>query len=200
MSSRASIRREDLTYLPPTIWTQPSDYSHHILVTAVRDYDYIQKCVDRQNRDPFVFSSSKELEGIILELELEDTPPQLRGRKGEWLNINFLTPKYHDSTTRGSLNREERLRQTLERLGMAVVGGVFLIGPMWLMVLQNHLYTTLITTTAFVFGFGLVISIAPLFLVGTKIGMDTVMSATAAYAAVLVVFVGTTTPTTTSSS
>lgn len=82
---------------------------------------------------------------------------------------------------------------------MAIIGGVFLIGPMWLMVLRNELYTTLITTTAFVFGFGLIISVGPIFIVGSKIGVETVFSATAAYAAVLVVFVGTTTPATNSS-
>lgn len=164
------------------------------------DYDYIQTCVDRRNRDPFVLSSSRDLEVRILELELQDMPLQLRERKGEWLSINFHPPSqwYRGTASRGKLSKDEKLQQTLQRLGMAIVGGVFLIGPMWLMVLQNHLYTTLITTTAFVFGFGLVISIAPIFFVDAKVGMDTVLSATAAYAAVLVVFVGTTTSTTTS--
>ena len=85
-------------------------------------------------------------------------------------------------------------------MGIGLEGGVFLVGPMWLMVLQNELYTTLISTTGFVFGFGLVLSLVPTFVDGAKVGLDTVMSATAAYAAVLVVFVGTTTPPTTSSS
>lgn len=75
---------------------------------------------------------------------------------------------------------------------MAFVGGVFLIGPMWLMVLQNHVDSTLITTTVFVFEFRLVILIIASFVYGARVGMDIVMSATAAYAAVLVVFVGTT--------
>ena len=38
-----------------------------------------------------------------------------------------------------------------KRLGMAARGGLFLLGPMWLMVLvHSWLYTSLIATTAFV--------------------------------------------------
>lgn len=70
------------------------------------------------------------------------------------------------------------------RVKMATVGGVFLIGPMWLMVLAHDWrYTGLITTTVFVTVFGLSMSAA------LDKPMD-VLSSTAAYAAVLVVFVG----------
>lgn len=165
----------------------------------MRDYDFIQSCVDRRSRDPFIFSSSRQLEGKILELELRDTLRHLRQSKGEWEDIAFRDPVYRDNLTRGRLSKEAKIQQALQRLGMAVVGGVFLIGPMWLMVLKKELYTTLITTTAFVFGFGLLMSIVPVFVAGTKIGMEAVLSATAGYAAVLVVFVGKTTPTATSS-
>ena len=73
-----------------------------------------------------------------------------------------------------------------QRLAMAAVGAAFLIAPMWLMVLHNTLYTALVSTTVFVMVFGLVMALRL-----DKL-MD-VMSATAAYAAVLVVFVGLTT-------
>ena len=69
------------------------------------------------------------------------------------------------------------------RIAMATLGGFLLVGPMWLMVLNNTLYTCLVTTTAFVTVFGLLMA---WFL---EKPME-VMSATAAYAAVLVVFVG----------
>lgn len=166
----------------------------------MRDYDYIKTCVDRRHRDPFVLSSSRKLEAQFLKLELEHVPVDCRRSKGEWSRVNFCEPIYSDHITRGSLSKEEKFQQTLQRLGMAIVGGAFLIGPMWLMVLRNELYTTLITTTAFVFGFALVISIVPTFVDGATLGMEAVMSVTAAYAAVLVVFVGTTAPTTTSGS
>jgi hypothetical protein len=149
----------------------------------------------------------------LLERELLRIPQELRGKQwfttGDWTNIKIPKPKYPLRSEDVELERvnrkryqerKERLRQTFQRLGVAVLGGVFLVGPMWLMVLQNELYTTLISTTAFVFGFELVLSLVPTFVDGAKVGLDTVMSATAAYAAVLVVFVGTTTPTTTSGS
>lgn len=166
----------------------------------MRDYDYIQTCVDRRDRDPFILSSSRNLEAKFLELELLHIPLECRQGKGEWSSVNFCKPVHSAHTTRGVLSKEEKFNQTLQRLGMAILGGAFLIGPMWLMVLKNQLYTTLITTTAFVFGFGLVISIVPTFVDEAHLGMETVMSVTAAYAAVLVVFVGTTAPTTTEGS
>ena len=72
------------------------------------------------------------------------------------------------------------------RLGMAAIGGSFLIGPMWLMVLHNTRYTALISTTVYVLIFGVIMALVQ------KSLMD-VLSITAAYAAVLVVFVGTNT-------
>ena len=166
----------------------------------MHDYDYIQTCFDRRDRDSFILSSSRRLEAKFLELELQHIPLDCRKSKGEWSSVNFREPRFFANATRGKLSKEENFRQTLQRLGMAMLGGLFLIGPMWLMVLRNQLYTTLITTTAFVFGFGLVISIVPTFMDGARVGLETVMSATAAYAAVLVVFVGTTVPTTTNDS
>lgn len=181
-------------------YEQLADCGHRITVTVVRDYDYIITCVNRRDRDPFIISSSRDLEARFLELELEHVPLECRQSKGEWSSVDFCEPIHSAHITRGSLSKEEKFQQTLQRLGMAIMGGAFLIGPMWLMVLQNQLYTTLITTTAFVFGFGLVISIVPTFVDGARLGMETVMSVTAAYAAVLVVFVGTTAPITTTGS
>lgn len=73
-----------------------------------------------------------------------------------------------------------------ERVLLAAVGGAFLIGPMWLMVLQGGKYIGLVTTTSFVASFGILMAY---FL---NEGKD-VLGSTAAYAAVLVVFVGTST-------
>lgn len=68
-------------------------------------------------------------------------------------------------------------------LVLASVGAALLLGPMWLMVLHNTLYTGLITTTVCVAVFGLVV------VSRLDKPMD-VLSATAAYAAVLVILVG----------
>jgi hypothetical protein len=74
----------------------------------------------------------------------------------------------------------------MERLRMAILGFAFLIGPMSLMVLRNQLYTTLTTTTAFVFGFGLAMSFVPTFVNRARVLMKAVLTASAGYAAVLV--------------
>lgn len=86
----------------------------------------------------------------------------------------------HGTRTFGKLGSIKGFQQ---RLGVAAVGGVFLIVPMWLMILHNTLYTAQVSTTVFVAIFGLIMA---LFLDSLK----DVLSSTAAYAAVLVVFVG----------
>lgn len=87
--------------------------------------------------------------------------------------------------TRSMRIKDEELVAYMERLGMALIGGVFLIAPMLIMVLHPGLVTSLVTTSVFVFAFSMVMSL-PFFL---KAPFD-VLSATAAYAAVLVVFIG----------
>lgn len=66
---------------------------------------------------------------------------------------------------------------------MAFVAAFMLVAPMWLMVLHNTVYTGLVTTTACVAFIGAFLSYV------LEKPMD-VLSGTAAYAAVLVVFVG----------
>jgi hypothetical protein len=80
-------------------------------------------------------------------------------------------------------NARPQSRSLHGRFGMAAVGGAFLIAPMWLMVLHRTLYTGLVSTTVFVIFFGIVMAFF------IEKGLD-VMTTTAAYAAVLVVFVG----------
>lgn len=68
-------------------------------------------------------------------------------------------------------------------LRMAASGAILLLGPMWLMVLHKTVYTGLITTTVCVAILGCLCSMI------LEKPLD-VLSATSAYAAVLVVFVG----------
>ena len=69
------------------------------------------------------------------------------------------------------------------RVSAAVVGGAFLVGPMWLLVLERDLLLNLGVATGFVFAFGLL-------MVGFVEQTDQVFASTLAYAAVLMVFVG----------
>ncbi|KAL2153734.1 hypothetical protein VTH82DRAFT_4889 [Thermothelomyces myriococcoides] len=103
------------------------------------------------------------------------------------LQAYMAGPWEEDSIAIGGTRSENRIQSRLAqfrgRTMMAVIGGAFLVGPMWLMMLHRNLYTSLVTTTVCVAVFGLIIA---LFL---EKPME-VLSGTAAYAAVLVVFVG----------
>lgn len=70
-----------------------------------------------------------------------------------------------------------------ERVGAAVIGGAFLIGPMWVLALKRDLFVHLGVATACVIAFGFSLS----FYLKT---VDGVFAATLAYAAVIMVFVG----------
>lgn len=80
--------------------------------------------------------------------------------------------------------RKDASRGYMQRATVAIGGGLSLVVPMIIMVLRPSFVTSLVTTSVCVIVFSLVI---PSFLDGT----NDVLSATAAYAAVLVVFVGT---------
>jgi hypothetical protein len=86
--------------------------------------------------------------------------------------------------TRGGDNRRISQDMRLKRVTMALIGGSFLVGPMLLMVLVNTRTASLITSSLCVLAFGLVMAVL------LERPFD-VLSGTAAYAAVLVVFVGT---------
>ena len=158
------------------------------LAQAVRDYDFICSCSERRH-DPFIMTSARELEARILDFELNHVPQELRKDQNDgWDDITFTPPKRKDLITRGQQTREEALRQFFERLSMALFGGAFLIGPMWLMVHHSKGDIPLISTTVFVIAFSILMAGAL-----RQETSSTVFSAAAAYAAVLVVFVGTTT-------
>jgi hypothetical protein len=101
--------------------------------------------------------------------------------------IPVLGPWEEEKTPIGGTRNENVKKSWIlgfrQRIVMAALGGVLLIAPMWLMVLHNTLYTALVSTTVLVFVFGPMVSAL------VERLMD-VLSGTAAYAAVLVVFVG----------
>lgn len=102
--------------------------------------------------------------------------------------FNLVPPLEQEPTaiggTRNETTRKQWTEDFLKRIVVSVIGGAFLVVPMWLMISLNSQRASLITTTVFVFVSGIVASYSlenPL----------AVVSTTAAYAAVLVVFVGT---------
>ncbi|KAL7953087.1 hypothetical protein V8C34DRAFT_297876 [Trichoderma compactum] len=156
---------------------------------AVRDYDFIKTCVDRPD-DPFIIASRRKLEAGILTFELLNFPrPEIPDSHGkDWSTIDIPPGTQKDTFGRGDLSQQAKLRALIKRVAMAVFSGLFLLAPMWIMVLHPTTYTGLVLTTVFTFAFAIVMAVV---LRGDS--TIAVMSSTAAYAAVLVVFVGTTT-------
>jgi hypothetical protein len=170
----------------PTKLDLSSNYEY--TVQALRDYDYIGTCVQRL-KDPFIVTSERKIDAIVLENALRITPASMNFRFPQ-PDLPFPEPteKYNEPIggTRRASFEKARLKAFTVRLGMAIIGGGLLIGPMWLMVLHKTHYTALISTSVLVLIFGVIMAWVIEDLVS-------VVSATAAYAAVLVVFVGTNT-------
>ena len=81
--------------------------------------------------------------------------------------------------------QENAKQNLLQRVQMALFGGVAVVAPMLIMVLHKTQLTALVTTSVFVVAVGLVLA-----WVMREAAQKDIMTATAAYAAVLVVFVG----------
>lgn len=136
--------------------------------------------------DPFVITGERCMDRNMLKaamdgLEHRNASMDVLKSVGNWEDEPGR-PAPIAGTRDESLTRAQ-LKAFRDRIALALLGASFLIAPMWLMVLHNTLYTALVSTTVFIFVFG--------FLMAISLGkpMD-VMASTAAYAAVLVVFVG----------
>ncbi|KAJ2995587.1 hypothetical protein NUW58_g1228 [Xylaria curta] len=150
-------------------------------VKAIQDYDYMtSRC--KLPSDPFYVTGERNIDSYVLHSLLGDAAKEIAGESvpvgAAWGSTPEPIGGTRNDTTAKSESYERR-----RRVAIAAVAGSFLVGPMWLMVLHNTLYTCLVSTTIFVTVFGLILA---LFLDSPK----EVMSGTAAYAAVLVVFVG----------
>jgi hypothetical protein len=143
-------------------------------------------CVERP-KDPFIVTSKRKADALVLKDALKELD------RNDFESFPYETPleeKYEPigGGTRKKTSQKTRFKNFVIRLGMAAVGGGFLIGPMWLMVLHNTPYTALISTSVCVFIFGVIMALV-------LEDLMNILSVTAAYAAVLVVFVGTNTVT-----
>ncbi|KAK1082052.1 hypothetical protein LTR33_004196 [Friedmanniomyces endolithicus] len=149
----------------------------HEYCEAVRDLEYMEHCALRgKNYDPFIMSTAKPLECKLLEeVGLAWADPKKQAP--------HIGPDRLDYTA-----RQSRLKQTMKRLLMAFMGGLALIAPFLIMFLIAGQLVRLICTCAFMVAFALGITL------GTELGAEKVGLATAAYAAALIVFVGTNPP------
>lgn len=155
---------------------------------GLQDYDYMGQYMWQPN-DPFYVTGERFVERKMMQ-------SAMRGMENEadpllWAKSMRRWTTARDRPTPIAGMRDGNLREAWikgfrQRVGVATVGAAFLIAPMWLMVLHNTVYTALVSTTVCVMVFGLVMAL-------WLDKLMEVMSATAAYAAVLVVFVGLTT-------
>lgn len=147
--------------------------------------EYSTKADGDPSVDPFIITSSKPLDlNLMAEASLTDlTPESAHHIRSAIKEEDVVLPPILDGT-RLYHNRRQRKSEFLKRLQMAVFGGIALVGPMLIMVLYKHQLTSLLTVSISVFLFALVVAT---FSTGTP---ETVLAAVAAYAAVLVVFVG----------
>lgn len=145
--------------------------------------------------DLFIASSERAQDNDILRVAMEEKNKSLASldsgirdmpiSAGPW---EIVPAGERASPIGGTRNAsmETLLRQAFWwKLGAAVVGATFLVGPMWLLVFKRELFVQLGATTGFVFSFGLLLA----FFVDQ---LDQVFAGTLAYAAVLMVFVGVT--------
>lgn len=173
--------------------TRTLTYPRPLSVEAIKDHDYMESR-SQSLRDPFLATGEFAIDNYVLNCNID---PELADSPDIELDPSITPWEYLDSPNSnqvhepicGTRGRNVKLtwhRGFRDRIVLAAVGGAFLVGPMWLMVLQSGVYTSLISTTAFVVCFGILMAY---FL---HEGKD-VLGSTAAYAAVLVVFVGTST-------
>ena len=141
--------------------------------------------VDHQKRaggsttgDPFQINGKWVLTGnAIRERELKPSDTSYLSGNLEKLIGTF------DQRTR--INKRRSFKALTARFTMAMLGGLLLVGPMLLMVYHKDLTTSTATTSVAVIIFAVIMSLY------TDATPEVVVGAVAAYAAVLVVFVGT---------
>jgi hypothetical protein len=177
----------------------------HKLVQALRDWENIKACAAQGiMNDPFILTTTRLRDSNLIKEEMEKYLEKITSMSDDKQDNYRISQIEEDiqsfgmfgtvrdkaeaytlfGGSRTEMNRKIKLENFLQRLTMAGVGGAFLIGPMLIMVLKKTLLTTLLTTSICVVAFGFTLAVY----------LDNpfnVLSGTAAYAAVLVVFVGT---------
>jgi len=174
------------------------------IAKAIAEWELIKSSALRgKMNDPFILTTEKTLDLTLLKEVAKKWRERadFRHKRGDYLLPKFDNDikslgKLSEPRDKGKarfemfggsrtvMNYNKAFEAFVKRVGMAGVGGTFLIGPMLLMVLHKSLLTSLLTASICVFAFGLVLA--------TFLDRPfEVLSGTAAYAAVLVVFVGT---------
>ena len=154
---------------------------------AVRDLEYMQQraaeCGEDDENDPFYLKSSKELDRLAMK-EAGLIPDHVLPTGDLPIARDYDSPVLPGSP-RSVAIKANRSRDLALRFGMASAGGLSLIVPVLIMANVPGIVSSLVTTCVAMLLFAIGITL------GTDLKPDQVLGATAAYAAVLVVFVGT---------
>ncbi len=173
----------------PLTYSSRSSLTFVGLVSALRDLKYM---LEIPSKDPSVAKFLKDL----LYLDASSINDLTIMLDTKLIKEHPSKPRLHVSNYTGeggNLNRSDnrqRLKEgLLNRIRIALFGGVVVVAPMLIMTLHRTLLTALLTTSLFVLAVSLILAWS----------MDSaqpkdILTATAAYAAILVVFVGTTLP------
>ncbi|PKS11708.1 hypothetical protein jhhlp_001696 [Lomentospora prolificans] len=163
------------------------------LLHALKDWEYVQASGTLGRNDPFLVNSKvstgrKLINSLRDALGPRDDPAGIyRKFRDDVEACPEPTRITHLGKTIGlarhGLPRRSDLNRLIKRIAVAFVGGSFLIVPMIIMVLNQSRLVTLLTPSLFVLVFGITLAV----FLGKKLQ---VIVGTAAYAAVLVVFVG----------
>jgi VIT1/CCC1 family predicted Fe2+/Mn2+ transporter len=139
--------------------------------------EYRAKSFGDTSWDPFLISNK----GTLMDEQMKAFLPEHQGR---YTNTT-LEGMLGTFSQRTQLVRNRSISAFFRRFAAAIFGGITLIGPMLLMVLHKDKATDLSTTSVAVFLFAVVVAYF------SNATPETIVSIVAAYAAVLVVFVGT---------
>jgi hypothetical protein len=147
---------------------------------------YGEEAGDNPSRDPFIITSTRQLDLCLMnKAGLTHASRHFAKHLQKAIDAGDAILPPIPSRTRKNHIRETKVGAFWKRLYMAIFGGFAVVAPMLLMVLYKHILTSLLTTSLAVFLFALAMATF------STANPETLLAAVAAYAAVLVVFVGT---------
>jgi hypothetical protein len=148
--------------------------------------EYGKKAGENPSLDPFIITSTRPLDLCLMnKAGVTQASPHFAHDLRKAIDFGYAILPPVRSRTRKNYIRETKVGAFWKRLYMAIFGGFAVVAPMLLMVLYKHILTSLLTTSLAVFLFALAMATF------STANAETLLAAVAAYAAVLVVFVGT---------
>ncbi|PIG82040.1 hypothetical protein AARAC_000143 [Aspergillus arachidicola] len=154
-------------------------------VQAVQDHEYMARYSGKRN-DPFIASSERVHDNYLLMREMArygKTASDMEAFKERATPTGLWETGEGGAQPIGATRTETLKKGLWSRIAGALVGGAFLVGPMWLLALKQELYLQLGVTTGCVSLFGLLMA-------WYLSSLEAVFAASLAYAAVLMVFIG----------